>query len=76
MRLTFFKNTLFLLVLFCFSCGSGSGKENTADNEDIVIHDMYPLDEVQKKNNMENSGPIVVGAERFEVYKKFLQNTK
>ncbi|AVI49916.1 DUF1343 domain-containing protein [Pukyongia salina] len=76
MRLTLFKNTLFLLVLFCFSCGSGSGKENAADNEDIVIHDMYPLDEVQKKNNMENSDPIVVGAERFDVYKKFLQNKK
>lgn len=63
MWLIFFKNILFLFVLFCFFCGSGFGKENVVDNEDIVIYDMYLFDEVQKKNNMENIGFIVVGVE-------------
>jgi uncharacterized protein YbbC (DUF1343 family) len=73
MRLTFFKNTLFLLVFFCFSCGSGSGKENAAGNDDIVVHDAVPLDKLQKKTGSNDTSQIVVGAQRFSTYEKFLK---
>ena len=77
MRFTFFKNTLFLLVLICFSCGSGNKSENAVNNNDIVIHDTIALGDLQKgpKENL-NSQELTMGAERFEIYKPFLEGKK
>ncbi len=74
MRFTFFKNTLFLLVLFCFSCGSGSNKENVENNNDIVIHDTISMDSLQKNSEAQNNlQELTMGAQQFETYKSLLQ---
>ena len=74
MRFTFFKNTLFLLVFFCFSCGSGGKSENVSNNNDILIHDSIALDGFQKNAEGQNiSQELTMGAQQFEKYKSLLQ---
>ncbi|WP_265200590.1 DUF1343 domain-containing protein [Aureitalea sp. L0-47] len=76
MRFTYFKNTLFLFVLVCFSCGSGSGKENDEKSNDIVIHDAVSINGLQKKKESGNNQHVVVGAQRFDAYENLLRNKK
>jgi uncharacterized protein YbbC (DUF1343 family) len=74
MRFTFFKNTLFLFVLFCFSCGSGGKNENADNKKDIVIHEAIALDKLQKdKKGDSASQEIVAGAQQFERYEPLLK---
>lgn len=69
MRLSFFKNTFFLVVLVCFSCGS-QNKEHKVDisllNEDIS----------KDETNKFNLKKIVTGADQPEVYLPLLRNKK
>lgn len=74
MRFTNFKNTLFLFLLVCFSCGSGSGRENEAEHNDIVIHDAIPVDSLLRNPGKEGSKQLVMGAQRFSEYEKLLKN--
>ncbi|MCH2491053.1 MAG: DUF1343 domain-containing protein [Flavobacteriales bacterium] len=46
MRFTFFKNTLLLCVLVCFSCGSQTKDSNEATDDSIVIHDTVAVDNI------------------------------
>src|SRR5690554_5651925 len=60
MRLTFFKNTVLLIVLTVFSCGNSEGEQrakNGGEEEWSAIQE----------------GKIVVGAERFQVYSELLK---
>lgn len=66
MKFTFFKNTFFLIVLTVFACGSSSEKEhylpkNTSQEQEIA------------KNN---GSKIIVGAERFDAYSKYITGKK
>jgi uncharacterized protein YbbC (DUF1343 family) len=73
MRFTFFKNTLFLLVLISFSCGSQTKETNETEGDDIVIHDMVSLDDFKKSDtDKSTSESIVMGAEQFDLYKRLL----
>lgn len=73
MPFTFFKNTLFLLVLVSFSCGSQNKEVNENEANDIVIHDVVRLDDLKKSEvkNMQSKG-VIVGAERPDLYKAIL----
>ncbi len=75
MRFTFFKNTLFLIVLATFSCGSQSQE---AKERDKVIHDMIPLDSVGRKSSTDRKIPavadIITGAEQASDYLPLLRN--
>ncbi|MBT8261730.1 MAG: DUF1343 domain-containing protein [Bacteroidia bacterium] len=74
MRFTFFKNTLFLLVLICFSCGSGSKSENASNGNDIAIHDSLAIEGVLKDtNNHSDSQELTMGAQRFQEYEELLR---
>ncbi len=78
MRFTYFKNTLFLIVLVCFSCGSQTKDKNIDSPSDIVMQDTMPLDGLSKKNSSKlNVGSsklenIIVGAKQIETYQKLL----
>lgn len=76
MRSTYFKNTLFLFVLICFSCGSGSGKENEGNPDDIVIHDAVSINGLGKKKEVSENQQLIIGAQRFQAYEELLQNKK
>lgn len=62
MKFTFFKNTFFLIVLTIFACGSSAEQnEKTAENS------------IETQNLSEKQeSPIIVGAERFDFYSKYL----
>lgn len=73
MRLTLFKNTLFLIVLLCFSCGSQTKDNNAIEANDIVIHDTVSLDSLKKSEvQSQKSKDIITGAEQIESYQKLL----
>lgn len=69
MRLSFFKNTFFLWVLVCFSCGSQNKETNAVASEEIVAHDTLKIkDPVQKG--------IITGANQVSKYYALLENKK
>jgi len=72
MRLTFFKNTVFLLVCVCFSCGSQNQPQETSStintntnetpfSEEIVIHDTMPINNIAFEK-------VITGAELGQNY--------
>src|SRR5690606_40567478 len=63
MGLTFFKNTVLLVVLTIFSCGSSTEKKG--EREDIKENQ-----EARTKNKDEQ---IIVGAEQFHLYSDLLK---
>ena len=63
MVLTFFKNTLILTLLVCFSCGSGN-KPPTVEASEVEIQEA----------EIETSKGIVVGANRFSEYLPYIEN--
>lgn len=66
MKLTFFKNTVLLIVLTIFSCGSSvEKKEQRTKNKERNENQETGLRTIDAK--------IIVGAERFEVYSKLLK---
>ena len=64
MALSFFKNTFFILVLSCFSCGSQTNSEKIEQRVE------------NKESPISAKGEIVVGAERFSEYLPLLKNKK
>ncbi len=70
MKLTFFKNTVLLIVLTIFSCGSSvEKKEQREENEEQRIENREQEIEIKEIQ----ASKIIVGAERFEVYSKLLK---
>ncbi len=70
MKLTFFKNTVLLIVLTIFSCGSSvEKKEQREENEEQRIGNREQEIEIKEIQ----ASKIIVGAERFEVYSKLLK---
>jgi uncharacterized protein YbbC (DUF1343 family) len=73
MKLSLFKNTVFLLLLvsfpFCFSCGSQNKNKNEESNNEIVIHDTIDLSQLE-------NDPVIPGANRFELYFTKLKGKK
>jgi len=66
MKLTFFKNTVLLIVLTVFSCG------NVSQTPRVVLTpkgEKFPL--TPKGGN--EDGKIIVGAERFQLYSEILK---
>ncbi len=77
MRFTYFKNTLFLFVLVCFSCGSQTKDKNVDNANDIVISDSISRDSIQKKIQPSSKDKtIVTGAEQIQKYQKLLISKK
>ena len=69
MGLTFFKNTLILTLLACFSCGNASltPKGGNDTEKDITNSDTpYP----------QSSDEIILGAEQFHLYAELLKGKK
>ena len=66
MGLTFFKNTLFLTLFVCFSCGSqNKEKVESIESEEISMDDVIYVND-----------KIVIGANRFSEYHKLLKGKK
>tara|TARA_R110002124_G_scaffold3116_2_gene21313 strand:+ start:37486 stop:38820 length:1335 start_codon:yes stop_codon:yes gene_type:complete len=76
MLFTFFKNTFFLAVFICFSCGSGSNNKNDSDADSIVIHDKMELDSPEVENVNLKTEKIIVGANRISEYLPLLKGKK
>ncbi|MBX2827473.1 MAG: DUF1343 domain-containing protein [Flavobacteriaceae bacterium] len=74
MRLSFFKNTLLIVLpltmFLCFSCGSGSGKQDDSDKKqsELVIHETVEIQNEEKE--------IRIGANRYDVYLELLKGKK
>lgn len=63
MKFTFFKNTCFLIVLTVFACGSSTEKKE------------YPSENsIEEQEKIDSR--IIVGAERFDAYSKYLIDKK
>lgn len=67
MKFTFFKNTVLLIVLTIFSCGSSG--EGVVSGEDKV----EGRGERVESSMVEGKEKIVMGAEQFEAYSKYLK---
>ncbi|MDC8004478.1 DUF1343 domain-containing protein [Aureisphaera galaxeae] len=72
MRLSFFKNTLLIVlpltVFICFSCGSGNRDATDKKQEDVIIHDTVEIKKEKKE--------IVTGANRQDQYFKLLEGKR
>jgi len=74
MGLTFFKNTFFILVLTCFSCGSkANGNQDVIDSENKTIA-AENQDTILKR--VQDEGKIITGADQPEKYLPFLKGKK
>lgn len=60
MKFTFFKNTALLIVLTVFACGSSAEKKET-------------LEDTPKNEASHSDKQILMGADQFDVYSKYLQ---
>lgn len=67
MTFTFFKNTVFLIVLTVLSCGSSSSKESASAVLSVNSH--------PEKEGL-NTKKIIIGAERFDAYIPKLRGKK
>ncbi len=65
MALSFFKNTVLLVVLTIFSCGSKTTSENKEQNEERK--------ENQEARSKIQDERIIVGAEQFQLYAELLK---
>src|SRR5690554_4978167 len=77
MRLTFFKNTVLLVVLFAFSCGNSGGKEEkreeSREQREESREQRAAIKETQDSGLRMQDGEVTVGAERFQLYSKLLK---
>jgi uncharacterized protein YbbC (DUF1343 family) len=69
MRLNNFKNTIFVAVLVCFSCGSQNSDQNGAPDPQTVIHDTVPIDKFLDE-------PILLGIAQPQVYMPLLHGKR
>jgi len=77
MRLSFFKNTLLFLLMFCYSCGSQSKDKNVSNSEDtlpqaqdgVMIHNTIELTE----DGRPKSETVIVGADQSLLYLPLLK---
>lgn len=90
LRFSFFKSTVFLLVLGCFSCGSGNGKKDTLKSEGAVIHDTMELSQDDSKNETQldtvkkfgrpvsgiSTTHVFTGANQWKKYMSLLKDKK
>ncbi len=77
MRLTFFKNTVLLIVLTIFSCGSSvEKKEKREENREQRVESREQRKESREKREEKRDAEddeIIVGAERFYLYSELLK---
>ncbi|MCH9661745.1 MAG: DUF1343 domain-containing protein [Bacteroidetes bacterium] len=78
MRLSFFKNTLLIVLTLtlgsCFSCGSGNSNAKT---EEVVIHDTVDIKSKETKSvEMEETTELVLGIEDTHTYLPLLSDKK
>ncbi|HLV93210.1 MAG TPA: DUF1343 domain-containing protein, partial [Aequorivita sp.] len=77
MRLTFFKNTVLLVVLFAFSCGNSGGKEEkrveSREQKEESREQRAAIKETQDSGLRMQDGEVTVGAERFQLYSELLK---
>jgi len=77
MVLSFFKNTILLALLICFSCGSGN-KENRSGKLEASLPSQTSSASVDKKVDVEAevTDQIIIGAAQFKVYIDLLKDKK
>ena len=77
MRLTFFKNTVLLVVLFAFSCGNSGGKEEkreeSREQREESREQRAAIKETLDSGLRMQDGEVTVGAERFQLYSELLK---
>lgn len=67
MAFSFFKNTLLIFLLICFSCRSQTSSKS---DDNIEIREHEAMEEPVKQKN------LILGAERFSEYSSFIQGKK
>lgn len=74
MKLSFFKNTVLLVVLTIFSCGSSAGNgEQRGENKEQRVENREQSEE-NKECQENRTQDIIVGAEQFHLYSGLLKD--